>query len=130
MVLQGCLRDWPDHKTRFNKSSFCAVCQKNCGIDANRPPQCSGVLVEVELESCHRAASARCRLIHIARDTILATSFIGRPYARPFYEIAASGSAPIAAEVLARIAEFHAIEVEIWSAALSDRRRPGRSSTA
>jgi hypothetical protein len=41
---------------------------------------------------------------------------------RPFYEIAASGSAPIAAEALARIAEFYAIEVEIRGRSADERR--------
>jgi hypothetical protein len=48
------------------------------------------------------------------------------PYATAFYEIAASGSAPIAAEALARIAEFYAIEVDIRGRSADER----RSSTA
>jgi len=41
---------------------------------------------------------------------------------RPFYEIAAGGSAPIAAEALARIAELYAIETEIRGRAADERR--------
>ena len=40
---------------------------------------------------------------------------------RPFYEIAAGGSAPIATEALARIAELYAIEAEIRGRSADER---------
>ncbi len=48
---------------------------------------------------------------------------------RPFYEIAASGDAPIATEALKRIAELYAIEAEIRGRSADERRivRQGRT---
>jgi hypothetical protein len=44
---------------------------------------------------------------------------------RPFYEIAAGGAAPIAAEALARIAELYAIEAEHRGRSADERRPAG-----
>jgi hypothetical protein len=41
---------------------------------------------------------------------------------RPFYEIAVGGSAPIAADALARIGEFYAIEAETRGTSADERR--------
>jgi transposase len=48
---------------------------------------------------------------------------------RPFYEIAAGGSAPIAAEALARIAELYAIEAEIRGRSADERRAVRQEKT-
>jgi transposase len=48
---------------------------------------------------------------------------------RPFYEIAAGGAAPIAAEALARIAALYAIEAEIRGRSAEDRRAVRQEKT-
>jgi transposase len=48
---------------------------------------------------------------------------------RPFYEIAAGGSAPIATEALARILELYAIEAEIRGRSADERRAVRQEKT-
>jgi len=48
---------------------------------------------------------------------------------RPFYEIAAGGAAPIAAEALARIAQLYAIEAEIRGRSADERRAVRQAKT-
>src|SRR6478672_5495556 len=58
----------------------------------------------------------------LARRGAVQLAFCWSHVRRPFYELAQSGPAPIAAEALVRIAALYRIEAEIWGRSADDRR--------